>query len=81
MKSSEPNAFVTVFTAASDEDAQVVRSRLDAAGFHPVMPNEFSSVNLFGGHASAALAIKVQVPEPEAADAKEFLEAPSASAE
>jgi hypothetical protein len=63
---------VTVFTAFNPADAQMVRSRLDAAEFHPFVKNELSALSL-DGYALAAGGILVQVPEDEAAEAREFL--------
>ena len=68
--------FLTVFTAFNPADAQLVRSRLEAAGFHPFVANELSALSI-DGYALAAGGILVQVPEAEAADAKEFLNAPA----
>jgi hypothetical protein len=67
-------ALVTVFTAFNPADAQLVRSRLDAAQFHPFVSHELSALSM-DGYALAAGGILVQVPEAEAADAKEFLAA------
>src|ERR1041385_2136745 len=66
---------VTVFCAFNPADAQLVRSRLEAAEFHPVVMHELSSLSL-DGYAMAAGGILVQVPEEELADAREFLEDP-----
>ena len=63
---------VTIFTAFNPAEAQLVRSRLDAAQFHPVVKNEISALSL-DGYALAAGGIQVQVPEDEAAEAREFL--------
>ncbi len=68
--------FLTVFTAFNPADAQLVRSRLEAAEFHPFVVNELSALSI-DGYALAAGGILVQVPEAEAADAKEFLNAPA----
>ncbi len=68
--------FRTVFTAFNPAEAQLVRSRLDAAGFHPFVKNELSALSI-DGYALAAGGIHVQVPEPEAADANEFLNPPA----
>ena len=65
---------VTIFTAFAPADAQIACSRLEAAGFHPFVANENASSYL-GGY-SAATMLRIQVPEAEAADAKEFLNAP-----
>ncbi len=67
--------FRTIFTAFNPAEAQLVRSRLDAAGFHPFVKNELSALSI-DGYALAAGGIHVQVPEAVAADAVEFLKAP-----
>ena len=72
--------FATVFTALSPADAQLVCSRLEAAGFHPFVTGELSALSM-DGYSLATGGIRVQVPEAEAADAKEFLETPTAPAE
>ena len=71
---------VTVSTAFNPADAQLTRSRLEAAGFHAIVTNELSALSM-DGYALAAGGIRVQVPESEAADAKEFLVTPAESAE
>jgi len=63
---------VTIFTAFNPAEAQLVRSRLEAAEFHPVVKNEISALCM-EGYALAAGGIQVQVPEDEAVEAKEFL--------
>lgn len=63
---------VTVFTAFSPAEAQLVRSRLDAAQFHPFVADELSALSI-DGYSLATGGIRVQVPEDEAADAREFL--------
>ena len=63
---------VTVFTAFNPAEAQLVRSRLDVAGFNAVVAHELSSLSL-DGYALAVGGIRVQVPETEASEAKEFL--------
>ena len=65
--------FVTVFTGFNPADAQLVRSRLEAAEFHPFVKDEFSALNM-DGYALTVGGIKVQVPEDEAAEARAFLE-------
>ena len=65
-------SLVTVQTAFNPADAQLVRSRLEAAGFHPVVAHELSALSL-DGYALAAGGILVQVPAGEAEEAKEFL--------
>jgi len=65
---------VTVARAFNPAEAQLIRSRLDAAKFHAVVMHELSALSL-DGYALAAGGILVQVPDVEAADALEFLEA------
>ena len=67
-------SLVTVFCAFNPADAQLVRSRLEAAQFHAVVTHELSALSL-DGYALAAGGILVQVPDDEAADAREFLAA------
>ena len=63
---------ITIFTAFNPADAQVVRSRLEASQFHPVVTHELSALSL-DGYAMAAGGILVQVPDEEAADARELI--------
>ncbi len=67
---------VTVFTAFSPIEAQLIRSRLETAEFHPLVADEFSALST-DGYSLAVGGIRVQVPEPEAADAREFINAPT----
>jgi len=72
--------FVTIFKAFSPAEAQLVRSRLEAASFHPFVADELSALSI-DGYSLATGGIRVQVPEAEATDAREFLETPTAPAE
>jgi hypothetical protein len=67
---------VTVHTAVSLGQAEVVRSRLETAGFHPTVQNELSALPsmIEGG-------VRVQVPEEEAKDAQALLAAEGPPAE
>jgi hypothetical protein len=71
---------VTIFTAFNPADAQLVRSRLEAAGFNPFVVGEIAALTM-EGYSLAAGGIRVQVPEIEVADVKEFLAAPATPAE
>ena len=64
---------VTIYTAFSPADAHLVRSRLEVSGFHPFVKNELSALAM-DGYTQAAGGIQVQVPETEAAEARDFLE-------
>jgi hypothetical protein len=70
---------VTICTNFYLAEAELTRSRLEAAGFHPFIANE-NAAGWLGGTSTATL-LRVEVPENEAADAKEFLETPTAPAE
>ena len=69
-------SLVTVFTAFSPIEAQLVRSRLEAAQFHPFVADELSALSV-DGYSLATGGIRVQVPDGEAVEAREFLK-PSA---
>ena len=73
-------ALVTIFCAFNPMDAQLVRSRLEAAQFHAVVTHELSALSM-DGYALAAGGILVQVPDEEAADAKELLAADASADE
>lgn len=66
---------ITVSTALNSADANLTASRLDAAGFHPSIKGELAALSM-EGYALAAGGILVQVPDAEAAEAKEFLDSP-----
>ena len=66
---------ITVATAFNPADANLTASRLDAAGFSPFIKGELASLSM-DGYAISAGGICVQVPEDQAAEAKEFLESP-----
>ena len=66
---------VTLCTNFNLAEAEMIRSRLEAAGFHPFVANE-SSAGWWGGISTAAQT-RVEVPESEAAEAKAFLDAPA----
>jgi hypothetical protein len=67
---------VTVFTIFRPIEAQLIRSRLEAAEFHPFVAGEFSALSM-DGYSLAIGGIRIQVREAQAADAKEFLNAPT----
>jgi hypothetical protein len=62
---------VTISKEFNDMEAQMKRAQLEAAGFHPFIANEASS--LWIGTAYATGGILIQVPEDEVSDAREFL--------
>src|ERR1051325_10577803 len=66
---------VTVATAFNPADAQLTRSRLEVAGFHAIVTNELAALSM-EGYSMATGGIRVQVPESEAAEAREFLNPP-----
>jgi hypothetical protein len=66
---------VTIVTHFNLAEAELTRSRLEAAGFHPFLANE-NAAGWLGGTSTATL-LRIEVPEDEAGDAKEFLAAPA----
>lgn len=71
-------SLVTIFKAFSPAEAQLVRSRLEAAGFHAVVIGEMAALSM-EGYSVATGGIRVQVLESEAAEAREFLDASEAT--
>jgi hypothetical protein len=67
-------SLVTVHTSFSPADAQLIRSRLEASGFHAAVMNELSALSM-EGYSMSTGGIQVQVPEDEAAGARELLAA------
>ena len=65
-------SLVTVFQAFNPAEAQVVRSRLEAAGLLATVAHELSALSM-DGYALAAGGILVQVPAEQAADARALL--------
>lgn len=63
---------VTVFTAFNPAEAQLIRSRLEAAGLHAFVADELAALSM-DGYALAAGGIRVQVPEVDAAAALELI--------
>lgn len=66
----------TIYKALNPADAQLVASRLEAAGFHPFVADEAAALGM-EGYALAVGGIRVQVPKSEAAEARAFLDAPA----
>ena len=73
-------SLVTIFKAFNPADAQLVRSRLDAAGFQAIVADELAALSM-DGYAMATGGIRVQVPSEEAEEAKAFLAAEDAPPE
>lgn len=63
---------VTVFTAFNSAEAQLIRSRLEAAGLRAFVTDELSALSI-EGYALAAGGIKVQVPDVDAELALELI--------
>jgi hypothetical protein len=66
---------VTVFSAFNVVEAELVRSRLEVAEFHPVITHGLSALSM-DGYSLATGGILVQVPDVEAEEAREFLADP-----
>ncbi len=60
---------VTVYRTFNIAEAQVVRSRLEAAELHPEVINEIASVSI-DGYTQATGGVQVQVPDEEAEAAR-----------
>ena len=69
---------VTVFTAFNSAEAQLIRSRLEAAGLHAFVADELSALSI-DGYALAAGGIKVQVPDVEVEAALELIRDPGSA--
>jgi len=63
-----------VYRALNPADAQLIRSRLDAAGIAAEVAHELSSLSM-EGYALAAGGIRVQVRAEDAAEARALIEA------
>jgi hypothetical protein len=63
---------VTVYRSFSIAEAQVVRSRLEAAQMQPEIANEIAAVSI-DGYTQAAGGVLVQVPESHAEAARQLL--------
>lgn len=63
---------VTVFTAFNSAEAQLIRSRLEAAGLRAFIRDELSALSM-DGYALAAGGISVQVPDVDAEAALELI--------
>ncbi|MEW6161044.1 MAG: DUF2007 domain-containing protein [Verrucomicrobiota bacterium] len=71
---------VTIFQTFNPAEAQIVRSRLEAAEFHPNVAHELSALSM-DGYSMAVGGIRVQVPENEAEEAKALLDADEGASE
>lgn len=66
-------AYVTIKTYFDPAEAELIRSRLEAAGFTVYVAHEVSEINTIG-YSMAGEGIAVQVPEEEANDALALLQ-------
>ena len=64
---------VTVFRSFSPAEAQLVRSRLDAADIPAEVVNELAALSM-DGYSMATGGIRVQVPDEYAAEARALIE-------
>ena len=62
----------TVFRALNSAEAQLVRSHLEAANFNVFVADESSALSMDGDVLGAG-GIRIQVPDNEEVDAREFL--------
>jgi hypothetical protein len=71
---------VTVFRTFSPGEAQLVRSRLEAAGFLAEVIHELSSLSM-DGYSMAAGGVRVQVPSEQAEEARALINAAGESSD
>ena len=64
---------VTVFRSFSPAEAQLIRSRLDAADIPAEVMNELAALSM-DGYSMATGGIRVQVPDEYAAEARALIE-------
>jgi len=69
---------VTVFRSFSPAEAQLIRSRLDAANIPAEVMNELAALSM-AGYSMATGGILVQVPDDFAAEARALIESANAS--
>lgn len=69
---------VTVYRTFSPADAQLIRSRLEAADLQATVTHELSALSMEGYSLSTG-GIRVQVPEDQAQEAREIIELPAAA--
>ena len=68
------DSLVTVYRALNPADAQLIRSRLDAAGIPVEVMHELSSLSM-EGYALGAGGIRVQVRQQDAEEARALIQA------
>ena len=64
----------TVFSTFSSAEANLVRGRLEVAGFQAFIHGEIAGMN-FEGYTAATGGIRIQVPEDQFAEARALVEA------
>ena len=63
----------TVFKSFSAAESQMIRARLETAGFHPFVTDEIASMSM-EVYSMSTGGIRVQVPESESGQARELVE-------
>ena len=63
-----------MFRTFNPGEAQLVRSRLEAAGFNAEVAHELSALSI-DGYSMATGGVRVQVPSDQAASARQLLDA------
>jgi hypothetical protein len=66
---------VTVFQTFNPGEAQLIRSRLEAAGFDARVTHELAALSM-EGYSMATGGVRVEVPADQADDARELIRAP-----
>jgi hypothetical protein len=70
----------TVFRTFNVAEAQLIRSRLEAAGFNAEVTHELSALSM-EGYSMTTGGVRVEVPADQAEDAKRLISAPDESAQ
>lgn len=71
---------VTVFKSFSVAEAQLVCSRLEAAGFEATVTHELAALSM-EGYSMSTGGVRVEVPADEAEEARAFLQSSQPAAE
>jgi hypothetical protein len=70
----------TVFQTFNVAEAQLIRSRLEAAGFNAEVTHELSALSM-EGYSMTTGGVRVEVPADQAAEARRLISAPDESSQ
>jgi hypothetical protein len=72
-------SLTTVYRALNPMEAELIRSRLEAANLHPIICDELAAFSI-EGYSLTTGGVRVQVPESESLAARELIENPGTDA-